>query len=51
MTAIHGLPFLNGGLFDDDEFDPSERRKKTNPPLKVRNSTLGNVFREPTRSV
>jgi len=43
---IHGLPFLNGGLFDDDEFDPSERRKKTSPPLKVRNGTLGSVFRE-----
>ncbi len=43
---IHGLPFLNGGLFDDDEFDPSERRKKTSPPLKVRNGTLGSVFRD-----
>jgi hypothetical protein len=43
---VHGLPFLNGGLFDDDEFDPSERRKKTSPPLKVRNGTLGNVFRD-----
>lgn len=42
----HGLPFLNGGLFDDDEFDPSERRKKTSPPLRIRNSTFEKVFRD-----
>jgi len=36
------VPFLNGGLFDDDEFSPL--RKKQNPPLKVRNSTFAQVF-------
>ena len=43
---LSGLPFLNGGLFDDDEFfQPSEVRK-TNPPLKVRNRTFEFVFQE-----
>jgi len=38
------VPFLNGGLFDDDEFDPKKR--KNNPPLKVRNATFAKVFRD-----
>src|SRR5882672_5250576 len=43
---LSGLPFLNGGLFDDDEFfQPSEVRK-TNPPLKVQNKTFQFVFQE-----
>jgi hypothetical protein len=41
-----GLPFLNGGLFDDDEFDPGPRRKKQTPPLNVGNATFGYVFDE-----
>ncbi len=40
------VPFLNGGLFNDDEFEPSPRRKKDNPPLPVRNSTFARVFDE-----
>jgi hypothetical protein len=38
------VPFLNGGLFNDDEFEPSPRRRQDNPPLPVRNSTLARVF-------
>ena len=38
------VPFLNGGLFDDDEFAPKETRKKQDPPLKVRNATFAQVF-------
>jgi hypothetical protein len=38
------VPFLNGGLFNDDEFEPSPRRKKDNPPLPVRNVTFEKVF-------
>ena len=41
-----GIPFLNGGLFDDDEFDPGPRRKKNSPPLNVSNSTFAHVFDE-----
>ncbi|HEV3146218.1 MAG TPA: hypothetical protein VGZ47_20190 [Gemmataceae bacterium] len=41
-----GIPFLNGGLFDDDEFDPSPRRLKQNPPLQIQNETFDTVFRE-----
>ena len=40
------VPFLNGGLFNDDEFEPSPRRKKDNPPLPVRNATFEKVFDE-----
>jgi type I restriction-modification system DNA methylase subunit len=40
------IPFLNGGLFDDDEFDPADTRKKHNPPLKIRNETFRRVFDE-----
>jgi len=39
-----GIPFLNGGLFDDDEFDPAPVRRKNNPPLQIRNETFGTVF-------
>jgi len=38
------VPFLNGGLFNDDEFEPSPRRKKDNPALPIRNSTFAKVF-------
>ncbi len=38
---LPGIPFLNGGLFDDDEF---RQPRKTNPPLKVRNATFKSVF-------
>jgi hypothetical protein len=36
------IPFMNGGLFDDDEFRPGTR--SANPPLKVRNVRLKFVF-------
>ena len=42
---LPGIPFLNGGLFDDDEFQQTPNRK-TNPPLKVRNKTMQYVFGE-----
>lgn len=41
---LPGLPFLNGGLFDDDEFAQTADRKRDNPPLRVRNATFENVF-------
>jgi hypothetical protein len=41
---LPGIPFLNGGLFDDDEFRQPAGSRKTNPPLKVRNSTFNTVF-------
>ncbi len=41
---MQGLPFLNGGLFDDDEFAQTHERKKDNPPLRVRNATVADVF-------
>ena len=43
-NRLDGIPFLNGGLFDDDEFEPSPRRKKENPPLRIRNATFAQVF-------
>lgn len=43
---LSGLPFLNGGLFDDDEFAQPSDLRKTNPPLKVRNKTFQYVFQE-----
>ena len=43
-NRFSGIPFLNGGLFDDDEFNPA--RKKHNPPLKVTNATFAMVFSE-----
>jgi hypothetical protein len=41
---FEGVPFLNGGLFDDDEFDPSPQGRRRNPSLSVRNSTFARVF-------
>jgi hypothetical protein len=43
-NRLAGIPFLNGGLFDDDEFAQNETRKRQNPPLKVRNATFAAVF-------
>jgi hypothetical protein len=39
-----GIPFLNGGLFDDDEFAQTPTRRKQNPPLNIRNATFKKVF-------
>jgi hypothetical protein len=41
---LTGIPFLNGGVFDDDEFRQPAELRKTNPPLKVRNATFSSVF-------
>ncbi len=41
---LSGIPFLNGGLFDDDEFRPPAELRKISPPLKVRNETMRQVF-------
>jgi type I restriction-modification system DNA methylase subunit len=41
---LPGIPFLNGGLFDDDEFRQPAGSRKTNPPLRVRNATFKSVF-------
>ena len=41
---LTGIPFLNGGLFDDDEFALTPIRKKNSPPLMVRNATFASVF-------
>jgi type I restriction-modification system DNA methylase subunit len=43
-NRLPGIPFLNGGLFDDDEFALTQVRKKHNPPLQIRNATFRNVF-------
>ena len=43
-VRLPGLPFLNGGLFDDDEFAQTHERKKDNPPLRIRNATFADVF-------
>jgi hypothetical protein len=43
-NRLPAIPFLNGGLFDDDEFDPSPLRLKNNPPLQIRNETFSSVF-------
>ncbi len=43
---LPGIPFLNGGLFDDDEFRQPADLRKTTPPLKVRNGTMQYVFDE-----
>jgi len=45
-ARLHGIPFLNGGLFDDDEFAQPAETRKTNPLLKVRNATFKVVFDE-----
>ena len=41
---LPSVPFLNGGLFDDDEFTPG--RGERSPALKIRNSTFALVFDE-----
>lgn len=41
---LSGIPFLNGGLFDDDEFRQPSHLRKPNPPLRVRNRTFQTVF-------
>jgi adenine-specific DNA-methyltransferase len=41
---LAGIPFLNGGLFDDDEFRQPGHLRKANPPLRVRNKTFRVVF-------
>ena len=41
---LPGIPFLNRGLFDDDEFRQPGESRKTNPVLKVRNITFDTVF-------
>jgi type I restriction-modification system DNA methylase subunit len=43
---LPGIPFLNGGLFDDDEFRQPAITRKATPPLKVRNHSMQLVFRE-----
>jgi hypothetical protein len=43
---LPGVPFLNGGLFDDDEFRQAETSRRTNPTLNVRNKTFQTVFSE-----
>jgi len=45
-ARLPGIPFLNGGLFDDDEFRQPAETRKANPPLKVRNATFRHVFSE-----
>ena len=43
-SRLEGIPFLNGGLFDDDEFAPNPIRRKNNPPLRIRNATFAIIF-------
>jgi len=43
-NRMAGVPFLNGGLFDDDDFRQPGYLRKTNPPLKVQNATFDRVF-------
>ena len=43
---LAGIPFLNGGLFDDDEFRQPASLRKTTPPLRVRNRSMKFVFQE-----
>jgi hypothetical protein len=45
-NRLDGIPFLNGGLFDDDEFEPTEQRKQRTPPLKIRNATFTRIFNQ-----
>jgi hypothetical protein len=46
QDRLPGIPFLNGGLFDDDEFALTAARRERNPPLKIRNLTFEFVFDE-----
>jgi hypothetical protein len=41
---LDGIAFLNGGLFDDDEFATGPVRQKAFPTLKIRNSTFAFLF-------
>ncbi|MFA7233301.1 MAG: hypothetical protein WC076_04230, partial [Terrimicrobiaceae bacterium] len=41
---LPGIPFLNGGLFDDDEFAQTTRRRIDTPPLRIRNRTFAYIF-------
>lgn len=43
---LEGIPFLNGGLFDDDEFALTDERRKRRPPLRIRNRTFQLIFDE-----
>jgi hypothetical protein len=43
---LPGVPFLNGGLFDDDEFRQPASLRNTTPPLRVRNRSMKFVFQE-----
>ena len=43
-ARLDGIPFLNGGLFDDDEFAQTTARKRDNPPLRIRNQTFAFIF-------
>jgi hypothetical protein len=43
-ARLDGIPFLNGGLFDEDEFAQTVIRKNQSPPLTIRNSTFAYVF-------
>jgi len=45
-ARLPGIPFLNGGLFDDDEFRQPAETRKANPPLNIRNTTFRHVFSE-----
>ena len=44
QARFPGVPYLNGGLFDDDEFNPQPASRKINPPLRVSNETFAFVF-------
>ncbi|MDD5701200.1 MAG: hypothetical protein PHU23_04030 [Dehalococcoidales bacterium] len=42
---LEGIPFLNGGLFNDDEFPAASSKERKNfPPLLIRNTTFSFVF-------
>ncbi|MBM4120830.1 MAG: hypothetical protein FJ248_08040 [Nitrospira sp.] len=41
---LEGIPFLNGGLFDDDEFAQTAERKQSDPALNIRNDTFAFIF-------
>lgn len=43
-NRLLGIPFLNGGLFDDDEFALTVVRKRHSPPLQIRNATFRSIF-------
>jgi len=43
---LPGVPFLNGGLFDEDEFSPAPARVEESPPLRITNATFARIFDE-----